>query len=162
MLHQPDGELLLQARQALGAVAQQCPHHLGNRSPRHQQPHHIGAPVHAATGGQIHRLAAVQQGDPAQGQAQVVGGGKQQVGPHLHRLDVDIGLVEAVEQHQPIGACCSQTLSHGAEVGEEGAQLHGQGQAHLGAHLAHDLLQLGFDGGTGELRVGGNGVDVEL
>ena len=162
MLHQPGAELILNAAQSLRPVAQQHRHHLGDAGSGHQQPHHIAAAMHAAAGGQIEGLAAVQQGDPAQGQAQVVGGGEQQVGAQHQLFNVDVRLVEAVEQHQAIGARQHQAAGHGAQVGEEGAELHRQGQAHLGAHLAHDLLHLGFDRGAAELGIGGQGIDVQL
>jgi hypothetical protein len=108
--------------------------------------------VHAAAGGQVDAKAAMQQGDPAQGEAQVVGGAEQQVGPQLQPFDVDVGLVEAVEQHQPIGSGGGQARRHGAEVGEKGAELHGQGHGQLGAQLGHDLLQLGLNRGAARAR----------
>ena len=91
-----------------------------------------------------------------------MGGGEQQVGAQGERFDVDIGLVEAVEEHQAIGAGRHQSLGQGRQVCVEGRQLHRQRQRHLGAHLPHDLLHLGFDGGAAEVGVGGHAVDVEL
>ena len=98
----------------------------------------------------------MEQGDPAQGQAQVVGGAEQQVGAQLQGFDVEIALVEAVEQHQPIGAGGHQAGRQGAEVGEKGAQFHRQRHGHLGAHLGDDLLHLGLNRGAAKAGIGGN------
>ena len=61
--------------------------------------------VDAAGDGQRGVDAAVQDGDPAQRQQQL--GGRAQVpacGVVSMRLQVDVGLEEAVEQHQAVGA----------------------------------------------------------
>ena len=67
MLLKPMAQLLLQAGQPLGTMAQQGRHHLGDLGAGHQQAHHIAAPVHATAGGELHRQAAMEQGDPTQG-----------------------------------------------------------------------------------------------
>ncbi len=143
-------------------MAQQGTHHLGDAGAGHQQAHHVGAPMHSAGGGQIQGMAAMEQGDPAHGEPQIVGGGEQQVGPHLQQLDVDLRLVEAVEKGEAIGAGGGQPLGHGGHVGEEGPQLHRQRQLHLSAHLPHDLLHLVFDAGAAAIGISGKRKDVQL
>ena len=91
-----------------------------------------------------------------------MGGAEQQVGPQLQGFDVEIGLVKAVEEHQPIGSGRHQSGRQGAEVGEKGAEFHRQRQGHLGAHLGDDLLHLGLDRGAAEAGIGGNGINIQF
>ena len=62
------------------------------------------ARVHAAGEGEVGLDVAVEHGDPVQAQQQLVGVAEDQVGNHFQRFQVEIRLVEAVEEHQAIGA----------------------------------------------------------
>ena len=81
---------------------------------------------------------------------------------HVHRLQVQVGLVEAVEQDQagrPGADHPGGETGHGRVVRR---QLHRYRQGHAGAHVLHQrqvhLLHLC----GGQLRVGGDPVNVEL
>ena len=73
-----------------------------------------------------------QDGDPAQRQAQLPGAAELDAVDHLERLEVEVGLVEAVEQDEPVGALGDDA---GGEVGHRGvvrAELDGEGDGHRG------------------------------
>ena len=74
-------------------------------------------------------------------------GAQQDVGLHLERFQVDVRLVEAVEQHQAVGAGLVEALGHVGEVGEERAELHRHRDGDRGLHRLEDvevgLLDLG-------------------
>ena len=66
--------------------------------------------------------AAVQDGDPPQRHQQLVGRAQVESGLRLQALQIDVGLEEAVEQHQSVGARLGQPhahVAHGAEVRPE-------------------------------------------
>ncbi len=69
------------------------------------------AGVHAAGERQVGLDAAVQHRHPVQPQQQLVRVAQDQVGHHFQRFQVEIRLVEAVEQHQRVGAGLVQLLA---------------------------------------------------
>ena len=105
---------------------------------------------------------AVQDGDPAQGQAQFVRGAQVQGRHHFQRFDIQVGLVEAVEQHQAVGAGFDQACGKVGQGGEERAELDRQGDVDLLAHIRHQVDVGLFQLLAGQVRVGGNVVDVQL
>ena len=70
---------------------------------------HVFGCMHAAGQGKIGLDAPVQDGDPTQGQAQLVGVAQHQVGDDFQLFQVEIGLVKAVEQHQAVCAGLGQS-----------------------------------------------------
>ena len=82
--------------------------------------------VHAAGQGEIRIDAAMQDGDPAQGQAQVAGCAQVKSVCDLQFFEVEIGLVEAVEEHQSIGACFDEAAEQNLAGRCRRAQLHCQ------------------------------------
>ena len=52
---------------------------------------------------------------------------------HFQVLEVDIGLVEAVEQHERVGSGQVEPSRHVSEVAEVGAELYRQRDVHLAA-----------------------------
>ena len=65
---------------------------------------HVGGAVDAAGERQVGLDVAVQHRDPVQPQQQLVRIAEDQVGHHFQRFQIEIRLVEAVEQHQAVGA----------------------------------------------------------
>ena len=72
----------------------------------HERLDDVGAGVHAGRGGQRHVGAELgpQDGDPPQRQAQLPRLAELDAGHDVERVEVEVGLVEAVEQHQSVGA----------------------------------------------------------
>jgi hypothetical protein len=90
------------------------------------------------------------------------GRAQQDVGHHLEVLQVDVRLVKPVEQHQAVGARLIQALGHVGEVGEERAQLDRHRDGDLFLHRLDDVHVGVLDFRRGRVRVGRDGVDVEL
>ena len=65
---------------------------------------HILGGMHAAGQREVSMDLAVQDGDPAQRQTQLGGGAQIKAVDDFQLFQVEVGLVEAVEEHQPIGA----------------------------------------------------------
>ena len=80
----------------------------------------------------------------------------------LQVLGVNIGLVEAVEEHDPIGARLLQLPGEVRERGEEGRELHGDRDLQRRFHRAHDVERAALDRGAFLGRIGGKVVDVQL
>ena len=83
--------------------------------------------------------------EPAQAQQEFRGVGKFQVRDDLQILDVEVGLIKTVEEHEPGGAAL---LEGQREVGHrrvEGGKLHGDGNIHGGDDGAHDVQHLDLD-----------------
>ncbi len=91
--------------------------------------------------------AAIQYGDPPQRQTQFGRRAQQQMWGDLEILDVQIGLVEAIEKNQPIGASAGQPVGHIGHGAEIGTELHGHrdgnGLLHVPQHVQVDLFDLG-------------------
>ena len=81
---------------------------MATSAPATQHLDHVGGGVDAGRGGQRGRDLLVEDRDPAQRQPQLLRGGQDQARGDLQGLQVQVGLVEAVEQHQPVGACLDQ------------------------------------------------------
>ena len=62
------------------------------------------ARVHAAGEGEVGLDVAVDHRDPVQAEQQFVGVAEDQVGHHFQGFEIEIRLIEAVEEHQAIGA----------------------------------------------------------
>ena len=78
------------------------------------------------------------------------------------RRDVDVGLVEAVEQHQRVGAGIGERTRHGADRAEVRTDLDRDGDRHRRLHGRQDVEIALFDVATGHRQIGGDEVDVEL
>ena len=88
-----------------------------------------------------------QDGDPAQRQPQLPRLAQLDAGHDVERLEVEVGLVEAVEQHQPVGAGVDDArreVGHGRVVR---AELHRERDVELGAHRGDELEVGGLDVG---------------
>ena len=123
------------------------------------------AGVDAGGGGQRDGGAELrpQDGDPAQGQPQLPGLAQLDPGDDVERLEVEVGLVEAVEQHQPVGAGVDDLLR---EVGHRrvvGAELHGQRDRATAERTAPTISRSSCSTSCGRpRRIGGHPVEVEL
>jgi hypothetical protein len=65
-------------------------------------------------------------------------------GHYLERFQLDVGLINAIEKHQPLGPVFGETFRHVREVRKEGADLDRQGDAHLPPHRTDNLNVLVF------------------
>ena len=104
MLLEPARQLGPHDREVLGAVAQQRRHHLHRVGARHHRLEGVEAGVDAAAGRERGPHAAVQDREPAQPEQQLGGVGEVERRHDLERLGVDVGLVEAVEEDEAVGA----------------------------------------------------------
>ena len=78
------------------------------------------------------------------------------------RLQVDVGLEEAVEQDQAVGPGAEQPLGHVGQRAEERADLDGQRDRDRRPDGRHQVEVLVLDLRRGLLGVGGHEVDVQL
>src|SRR5271165_5778519 len=75
--------------------------------------------------GEVGPQLAVKQGDPAQRHPHSHGSAQEDVWSNLEAFEIDVGLIEAVEEHQAVGAGEVQALGHVGEISEKGAKLDG-------------------------------------
>ena len=81
---------------------------------------------------------------------------------HLERVGVDLGLQEAVEEHEPVRARLVEAVGHLAERAEVRAELHGDRHADRLLDAAQDVDVALLDVAAGGARVAGEVVDVQL
>ena len=115
-------------------------------------------PVRAKIGADL----AVERGDPVEPQRQLMRIAEDQVRDYFERFQVEIGLIEAVEEHQRVGARGVQAAGHVAHGTEVGPQLDGDGNLDAGFDFLHQVAVDLFDGGAGGIEVVGDVIDVEL
>jgi hypothetical protein len=132
------------------------------RPPGHQHLDGVGGGVHPGRGGQGGGDLPVEDGRPAQRQPQLLGGRQRQLGGHLQGVEVEVGLVEAVEQHQPVSAGPDQLVGQVGQRAEVGAELDRQRDADALADRADQLDNAPLDLGAVQLGAGGDEVDVQL
>src|SRR5690242_9141610 len=72
-----------------------------------------------------------------------------QVGRDAQRLQIEIGLVEAIEEHESARACFYTTMRKIGQRAEVGTELHGNRRIDLGADILdqRDVLVLQLGGG---------------
>ena len=134
-------------------------------SANQQQLHDIVSSVHTSTTSKIGRDLSMQDRNPAQGQPQDFAfpvGADQGFGDDLQRIQIDVRLIEAVEEHQSIYTYFVQLVSHMRDIAIVRTQLDRQRDADRFAHLAHQVQHGFFDTRPGQPLVGGQVVHVEL
>ena len=138
-------------------------HQLDGMCAGHHRLDHVERTVDSAARGELERgPLSGQDREPAQAQEELGGIGEVVIGPDLQLHDVDVGLVEAVEQHESI---CARRLELGGEVrqrGEEGRQLHGDRDRDRSLDRAHDLQRAPLDRDRILERIARDVVRVEL
>src|ERR1700674_5595196 len=80
----------------------------------------------------------------------------------LEILNIEIGLVKAVEQHEGVGTSVIETPGHVDHGAEEWGQLDGNWNLQAGLHLMHKFAIAVLDGVAAFVRVGFDRVEVEL
>jgi hypothetical protein len=80
--------------------------------------------------------------------------------PDLERIEINVGLIEAIEQDKGVGAGCIEPPRHVGHVAEEGAELYRDGNCDHRLHSAENIDVLLLHCIGAEFRIGGNGVDV--
>ena len=79
--------------------------HHGDVGTDHERFDDVGAAVDAGGGGDrdVGAELRAQDGDPSQGQSQLAGLAQLDAIHDLERVEIEVGLVEAVEEHEPVG-----------------------------------------------------------
>ena len=106
---------------------------------------HIFGGVDTGGEGQVSLDLPIQDGDPAQGQAQFIGVAQDQVRDDFQVFQVEIGLVETVEKHQAIRTGFDQPFGDIGDGGEEWAEFDCQGDFDAFAHIADQSDVILFD-----------------
>ena len=104
----------------------------------------------------------MQHRDPGAGQTGLEGARELHAGHDVESFDVDIGLEEAVEQHQAIRPGLVEAQAQVSDRREVGAQLHGDRDADGLLHPAQDLEVALFDIGAHDVELARHHVDVQL
>src|SRR5580693_4195571 len=144
------------------AVPQQSGAEHGKVGTDHQQFDDILWTVHAAGGGQVGSDAAVKDADPSQWKPQRLRSTEQHIGLDLQLIEVNVGLIEAVEQHQSVRARFVELLRHIGHIAEERAELDGYRNANRNLYFPENV-NVGFlNLGTGDVRTCRNVVDIAL
>ena len=85
-----------------------------------------------------------------------------QVGDDFQRFQVDVRLVEAVEEHQPVRAGFGQAAGDVGDGGKEGAELDRHGDLDAFANIMNQVDIVVFQLAGGDVGVGGEVVEVEF
>ena len=83
-------------------------------------------------------------------------------GRNLERLQLDVGLVKTIEEHQRVGAMMIGPAREMHKIGEEGTELHRDRYFQLRFDRRQDGEVFGFDFFGRPIRIGGNRINVQL
>ena len=115
---------------------------------------HVDGVVHAAGDGNVGFDLVVEDGSPVKPEAQLMWTAEDQVRYHLQLLEVEVGLIEAIEDDDAVGARFGKLAGEVRTRGEVRAKLHRDGNAHVLADGAHQIavtfLEL-FSGDVGSV-----------
>ena len=112
VLFHPVAQFALDVTQVIDTVAHQRRAQHGDVGSDHEQLDDIFRVVDAAGGGQAGLDAAKENSDPGQRQAQRLRRAQQNVGSDFQFFQIDVRLIEAIEEHQPVGARLVEALRH--------------------------------------------------
>jgi len=118
--------------------------------------------MHAAGSRHAGADVAIKNANPSEGQAQVLRGAEQHVRFDFQFFQVDIGLIEAVEQNQAIGADLIEALCKIGQVAEKRTQLGRNRNVNRSLYFAEYVGIVRFQLGAKNLGVRRNRVDVAL
>jgi hypothetical protein len=122
----------------------------------------VGAGVDAGRRGEGGVDTPPQDRHPTQRQAQLIGGRQAEPGSDRQRREVDVGLDEPVEAHQPGRAGVDELAGEAGERRPVGGELDGHRDGRGARDRLDELEGLGLDLPPGEFDVRGHPVDVEL
>src|SRR5690349_1852649 len=106
--------------------------------------------------------ASIENGHPVEAHQEFPGIAQGEVGDDLEVLEVEIRLVEAIEQHQPIGAGLIELHHHVGNGAEIGAEFYRYRNSNATLHFRHQVALHGFDLYAVEGRIYGKVIDVQL
>ena len=158
----PALHLEAQRAQVPGTVLEQRRDHLHRARARHHRLDGVEPGVHAARDRQRNPHHRRDDGEKAQAQQQLGGVGEVQRRRGLQVHGVDVRLVEAVEEHQPVGARPLQLEGEVRQRGEERRQLHRHRNVQPALHRAHQVERAPLDREAALGGVDGKVIDVEL
>ena len=99
----------------LDAVAEQCRGHHRDARARHHGFQHVLSTMNAACDRQVGVNMSEDDRDPMQPQQQFLGATQSQAGHDFEQFEIQIGLIEAIEQHQRVGAGAIESFRHVCE-----------------------------------------------
>ena len=160
----PVAQLALHGGDVRRSVAQQRRGHHRGIGADHQRLDDVGAGGDAGRRGQRDGGSELgpQDGDPAQGEPQLPRTAQLDAGDDVEGVDVEVGLVEAIEQHEPVGTGgfdARRKVGHGRVVRTE---LHRERDADLSSDRGDDIEVRGFHVGRAAVRVGSHVVQVQF
>ena len=146
----------------LDAVNVQGRGHHGHARARHNALEHVLSGVNPSGDGQVNVQVAVENRRPVQTRQQLRGSREVQRGPHFQGLDVEVGLIEAVEQHHSACASFLQPPDQIRNAGKRLGELDRHRNLDRPAHAAHQFQQLQFELRGGLAAVRGQCVGVQF
>ena len=149
VLFHPVAEFALNVTQVVDTMSHKRRAHHGDVGADHQQLDDVLGAMHSAGGGELRLHVAVQNSDPGERQAQCLRGAQQHIRANFQFLEINVGLVEAVEQDQSIGAGVVKTVRHVGHVAEERAQLNRDWNRDGGLYRLHNVDVSVLDVGCG-------------
>ena len=118
--------------------------------------------MHAARHGEVGEQFAVEYCDPAQGQAKLVRLAEGEARRDFEVVNVNVGLVEAVEEHERVRAFVHEPPRNVSDRTEVRAELHRHGDRDRALHVAQYLDVAALDRLALHVRVGRDEIDVKL
>lgn len=125
MVGHPAHEILQKAVWVPDTVLNERRSHHGNLCPGHHALHNVFGTVDTACDCQTWPDGTVENRDPMQAQWKLAGIAQDQMRSGLKILNIEIGLVETVEQHEGVGTSIVETPGHVGHGTEEWGQLDG-------------------------------------
>src|ERR1019366_907427 len=146
----------------LDAVLQQRRCHHGHVRARHHGLQHVAGIMHPTGDGDVGLDLVIQNGGPMEPEAQLMRAAQHQVRYYLQLLQVEVGLVETIKDHDAVGAGFGQTLDEVGARREVRPQLYRNRDMYTLADGAYQVTIAVFQRRRRERWIAGNVEDVQL
>ena len=124
VLFHPANQVRQNGSQVVNPMLQQRGSHHRHMRSRHHGFEDVFGAVYTARNRQVGVDPPIEDGDPVQPQQQFLRTAQRQAGHHFERFNIEIRLVKAVEENQPVRPGRVQLFAHVSHRGEKVRQLH--------------------------------------
>ena len=145
-----------------GPCSRRSRDHLDGVRAREDRLQRVRARMHAARHGEREVHAAREHRDPVEAREQLGRARKPEVRLHLERLEIDVGLVAAVEEDEPVHADLLELPRERRDRGEIREDLHRDRDRDERAHGADRVERVGLERRAARPEVRGQVVEVQL
>src|SRR6266480_4532862 len=162
MLLQPNVQIHFDSLDVCDAMTHQRTAQHGDIGTRHHQLDHIMRLINTSGRCEIGPDFSMKNSNPMQRQAHISGYAKCEIRCNLHFLQIDVGLIKSIKQHETIHIERVQTGRHVCETAEVRAELDGERDRSRSSNTADDVDVDIFDCTARYLHARGYFVDIQF